>query len=80
MIPLEYWCNSSIPSFLFLTAGDLSTLKPRDVETVRCEWVVLDRALDLCPQLKLIHETPAFQENLATLLKEIAAKSAQQVS
>jgi len=60
--------------------ADLSTLKPRDVETVRCEWVVLDRALDLCPQLKTIHETPAFQENLATLLKEIAGKSTQQVS
>jgi hypothetical protein len=54
--------------------GDVANLAPRDVETLQCEWVVLDRALDLCPHLKTIHETKIFQENLGKFLQEIGQK------
>jgi len=54
--------------------GDLKDLPPRDVESFQCEWVVMDRALELCPQFKKVHETTIFQEHLSKFLQQIADK------
>lgn len=52
--------------------GDLKDLPPRDVHCLRCEWVVLDKALELCPQFKKVHESSVFQEHLTNVLQQLA--------
>merc|ERR1711962_664276 len=55
--------------------GDLNNLPPRDVESLQCEWVVMDRALEVCPQFAKVRESTLFQEHLNKFLQHIGKKS-----